>query len=67
MNIECSWCGHVMVPGVPPTSHGICDPCARKARAEQQEGRHAFVYGICGKCRDCGTTPENAIHFREAK
>lgn len=61
LNIECSWCGHVMVPGVPPTSHGICDPCARKTRdeyeAQREHGTLSHDSTICVVCRFMATTP----------
>jgi len=26
---ECAWCGLELRPGIEPTSHGICDSCAK--------------------------------------
>lgn len=31
--IVCSWCGKLIKPGSPPTSHGICAECKRKVLA----------------------------------
>lgn len=31
MRVECGWCGEVLEPGEgdAPTSHGVCEACAR--------------------------------------
>jgi hypothetical protein len=29
LRLACAWCGRELRPGVEPTSHGICDPCAK--------------------------------------
>jgi hypothetical protein len=36
---ECAWCGQPLAEGREPTSHGICQDCARRAFPAEKGGQ----------------------------
>lgn len=43
--VVCAWCGKIKQVGSLPTSHGICEECAKKVMEEYENDRSKMSQG----------------------